>query len=62
MQPPMRRLRLKQWSASFGLSAQSVADVSKVKSELIKTRRIVFTPNTQLKKVTKQNKKYKTLI
>jgi hypothetical protein len=27
-----------------------VADVSKVKSELIKTRRIVFTPNTQLKK------------
>ena len=34
----------------FGLSAQSVADVSKVKSELIKTRRIVFTPNTQLKK------------
>ena len=33
----------------FGLSAQSVADVSKVKSELIKTRRIIFTPNTTLK-------------
>ena len=33
----------------FGLSAQSVADVSKVKSELIKTRRIIFTPNTALK-------------
>lgn len=33
----------------FGLSAQSVADVNKVKSELIKTRRIIFTPNTALK-------------
>ena len=33
----------------FGLAAQSVADVSKVKSELIKTRRIIFTPNTALK-------------
>ena len=28
----------------FGLSAQSVADVNKVKSDLIRTRRIVFTP------------------
>ena len=28
----------------FGLSAQSVADVNKVKSDIIRTRRIVFTP------------------
>ena len=33
----------------FGLSAGTVADVSDVKSGLIKTRRIVFTPNTALK-------------
>ena len=33
----------------FGLSAKSVADVNEVKSSLIKTRRIVFTPNTDLK-------------
>ena len=34
----------------FGLSAGTVADVNEVKSGLIKTRRIVFTPNTELKK------------
>lgn len=34
----------------FGLSAASVADVNDVKTGLIKTRRIVFTPNTDLKK------------
>ena len=33
----------------FGLSAKSVADVNDVKSSLIKTRRIVFTPSTDLK-------------
>jgi len=33
----------------FGLSAGTVADVTEVKSGLIKTRRIVFTPNTALK-------------
>ena len=33
----------------FGLSAGTVADVNEVKSGLIKTRRIVFTPNTSLK-------------
>ena len=34
----------------FGLSAKAVEDVNDVKSSLIKTRRIVFTPNTDLKK------------
>jgi len=33
----------------FGLSASSVDDVNKVKSSLIKVRRIVFTPSTELK-------------
>ena len=33
----------------FGLSAKSVADVNDVKSSLITTRRIVFTPATELK-------------
>ena len=33
----------------FGLSAKSVADVNDVKTSLIKTRRIVFTPSTELK-------------
>ena len=33
----------------FGLSAKSVADVNDVKTSLIKTRRIVFTPSTDLK-------------
>ena len=33
----------------FGLSAKSVADVNDVKASLIKTRRIIFTPNTDLK-------------
>ncbi len=33
----------------FGLSAKSVADVNDVKSSLIRTRRIVFTPDTDLK-------------
>jgi len=33
----------------FGLSAGTVSDVNEVKSGLIKTRRIVFTPNTNLK-------------
>ena len=33
----------------FGLSAGTVSDVNEVKSGLIKTRRIVFTPNTSLK-------------
>ncbi len=36
-------------SMRFGLSAKSVADVNEVKSSLITTRRIVFTPNTSLK-------------
>ena len=33
-------------SMRFGLSAKSVADVNDVKSSLITTRRIVFTPST----------------
>ena len=33
----------------FGLSASSVEDVNKVKTSLIKVRRIVFTPSTELK-------------
>ena len=33
----------------FGLSAKSVADVNDVKTSLIKTRRIVFTPAVELK-------------
>jgi len=36
-------------SMRFGLSAKSVADVNDVKSSLITTRRIVFTPSTDLK-------------
>ncbi len=33
----------------FGLRAKSVADVNKVKTDLIKTRRIIFTPDVDLK-------------
>ena len=33
----------------FGLSANSVDDVNKVKTSLIKTRRIIFTPAVELK-------------
>ena len=33
----------------FGLSAQTVADVNDVKTSLIKTRRIIFTPAMELK-------------
>ena len=33
----------------FGLSAKAVADVNDVKSSLIRTRRIVFTPTVALK-------------
>ncbi len=33
----------------FGLSAKSVADVNDVKTSLIRTRRIVFTPAVELK-------------
>ena len=33
----------------FGLSAKSVADVNDVKTSLIRTRRIVFTPSTDVK-------------
>ena len=33
----------------FGLRAKSCADVNDVKSSLIKTRRIIFTPDTDLK-------------
>jgi predicted histone-like DNA-binding protein len=33
----------------FGLSAKAVEDVNDVKSSLIRTRRIVFTPSTELK-------------
>ena len=33
----------------FGLSAKAVADVNDVKTSLIRTRRIVFTPNVALK-------------
>ena len=36
-------------SMRFGLSAKSVADVNDVKSSLIKTRRIIFTPAVDLK-------------
>lgn len=36
-------------SARFGLSAKTVADVNDVKAGLIKTRRIIFTPATDLK-------------
>ena len=33
----------------FGLRAKTVADVNEVKSSLIRTRRIIFTPNMELK-------------
>ena len=33
----------------FGLRAKSCANVNEVKSSLIKTRRIIFTPDTDLK-------------
>ena len=33
----------------FGLSASTVADVADVKTGLIRTRRIIFTPDTELK-------------
>ena len=36
-------------SMRFGLRAKSVADVNEVKANLITTRRIIFTPNTELK-------------
>ena len=36
-------------SMRFGLSAKAVADVNDVKTSLIRTRRIVFTPNVALK-------------
>ena len=36
-------------TARFGLSAKTVANVNDVKSSLIKTRRIVFTPAVELK-------------
>ena len=36
-------------SCRFGLSAKSVSDVNDVKSSLIRTRRIVFTPAVELK-------------
>ena len=38
----------------FGLSAKAVADVNDVKSSLIKTRRIVFTPSVDLKQELKE--------
>ena len=40
----------------FGLSAKSVADVNDVKTSLIKTRRIVFTPAVELKDELKATK------
>ena len=36
-------------SMRFGLRAKSVADVNEVKAGLISSRRIIFTPNTELK-------------
>ncbi len=36
-------------SMRFGLRAKSVADVNEVKTDLISTRRIIFTPETDLK-------------
>ncbi len=36
-------------SMRFGLRAKSVADVNKVKTDLIKSRRIIFTPDVDLK-------------
>ena len=36
-------------SMRFGLRAKSVADVNEVKAGLITSRRIIFTPNTELK-------------
>ncbi len=36
-------------SMRFGLRAKSVEDVNEVKSSLISSRRIIFTPNTDLK-------------
>ena len=36
-------------SCRFGLSASSVDDVNKVKTSLIKTRRVIFTPAVELK-------------
>ena len=38
----------------FGLSAKAVEDVNDVKTGLIKTRRIVFTPSTDLKQELKE--------
>ena len=36
-------------SMRFGLRAKSVADVNEVKTSLIRSRRIIFTPTTELK-------------
>ncbi len=41
-------------SCRFSLSASSVDDVNKVKTSLIKTRRIIFTPAVDLKQVLKE--------
>ena len=47
-------------SMRFGLSARSVADVNEVKTSLIKTRRIVFTPSVELKDELKNTNVYIT--
>jgi predicted histone-like DNA-binding protein len=47
-------------SMRFGLSARSVADVNEVKTSLIKTRRIVFTPSVELKDELKNTSVYIT--
>jgi len=39
----------KSGCARFGLRSKSVEDVNKVKTGLITARRIIFTPNTELK-------------
>ena len=33
----------------FGLRSKSIADVNKVGSDLITTRRVIFTPNVEIK-------------
>ena len=39
----------------FGLRSKSIADVNKVGSDLITTRRVIFTPNVEIKEVVKTN-------
>ena len=41
-------------SMRFGLRSKSIADVNKVGSDLITTRRVIFTPNVEIKEALKK--------